>query len=502
MTRSRSLQAVVVVVNEIKYMHHLRAAATAGTNHTTLLFVRGDDNDASPQLLASELAALDASSSPTHWYQIHLLAADIERATYDQLVHACSRLGNDNVGLRRERVCFGSLESLHFHHHVRAREGLDISLFNLFHFENQRLSPEMHAGHAAAVAPVATPPSQKQQRRVYVAAHCQQTPGEIAAEFVRADIATPPPSALLCANAACVNRAIDYSEFHIELVCTNEHITRVHNKQCEAALLGDRCLDCGEDTIARTVVRINERGKRIVKPQLTAAPAVTVAQAKIAPPAAAAQPRKSKAALRRERRAQQQLAAAAKKEVVDDDPEQHHPAATTPSATATRHRRQRASAPSGSGPGNEHTSAKGHTHKQLLVKKTKNTPRVANHAAKQLASSLDEECCATASPDQTATSDDVKKDVGGEQPGATAEANVASMVTRAEAAMQQSDDCVGVLQQQLQRMARAHETTVLQGTLESLKVLVAAYEQELQMVGEGSKAERKDKGVRIEHTQG
>jgi hypothetical protein len=97
-------------------MHHLRAAATTGTNHTTLLFVRADDDE---QLLASELAALDASS-PTHWYQIHLLAADIERATYDQLVLACSRLGNDNVGLRRERVCFGSLESLHFHH-VRAR---------------------------------------------------------------------------------------------------------------------------------------------------------------------------------------------------------------------------------------------------------------------------------------------------------------------------------------------------------------------------------------------
>jgi hypothetical protein len=218
---------------------------------------------------------------------------------------------------------------------MSAREGLDISLFNLFHFENQRLSPEMHAGHAAAAAPVATPPPpQQQQRRVYVAAHCQQTPGEIAAEFVRADTAAPPPpspqapSVHHCANAACVNRAIDHSEFHIELVCTHEHITRVHNKQCEAALLGDRCLDCGEDTVARAVVRINERGERIVKPQLTAAPAVTVAQAKIAPPAAAAPPRKSKAALRRERRAQQQLAAAAKKEVVDDDPEQHHPAAT------------------------------------------------------------------------------------------------------------------------------------------------------------------------------
>jgi hypothetical protein len=76
----------------------------------------------------------------------------------------------------------------------------------------------------------------------------------------------------------------------------------------------------------------------------------------------------------------------------------------------------------------------------------------------------------------------VKKDVGGEQPGATAEANAASMVTRAEAAMQQSDACVGVLQQQLQRMAGAHDDNGASGHARvELKVLVAAYEQELQM---------------------
>jgi hypothetical protein len=321
-------------------------------------------------------------------------------------------------------------------------------------------------------------------------AECQE-------DVVDTELLHKPPTCL-CANTDCVNRTIDHSEFHIELACQNGHIIRAHNKHCEAALNG-LCPDCGVGIVGeRTLVRINERGERIVKP---AAPAVVAVAQVVAPPIVAkehaALPRKSKAALRRERRAQQQKTAAAAT-AAQAEPhkavQQEHQSAPPPALTIDDSEQVRRLA-AGQVDGMRVQKA---TVKPLLVKvATKKKTAIKNNRRWSDAHELTadaEQTTITPSPERTAFSDDnadeEQKDHAAALTGqasvavssGTAEASALSMVTSTELVMQQSDSClvVGLVQQKLMHLARAGETAALRSMLERLEMLVVAHQQELQ----------------------
>jgi hypothetical protein len=495
-TRRRSLHFVAINVNGPEHIRLLPAAASATSTHrVTRLCVWARDN-AAQQQLASELAALE--QTPPRWIEIHLYVNQFEPTAYEQLVRACARLGNSRVGLRYHEPCHGSLENFNRHGYVRAHHGIDLGRFNAVTFANERMSPDVAVARPAAAAVASPPPHKHRHVRGFVATHCQQTPGEVAAEFAdrQTAAAAPPPQpplapAPLCANTTCVNRTIDHSDNHIELVCANEHIIRVHNKHCEAALQGD-CPDCDASIVVgeRTHVRINEHGERIVKLSAAAAPAMIATEAIAAKEPAL--PRKSKAALRRERRArqqqQQQQAVAAVATATDDaEPNkaiQQQPQSSQPLIIDDSEQVRRLAAGQVAITRVQQTNVK-----PLLVKVTTKKKKNNRHWSAVPKHEPEELAATSASSDRTAITDDNADDdqeVQAHEPRAssTAEANALSLVTSAEVAVmqQQSDSClvVGLLQQQLQRMARAHETAALRSTLEALKMLVVAHEQELQ----------------------
>lgn len=530
-----SLQFVAISVNRAEHIRHLRVAAS--THYATVLFVRAGD-DAVQQQLACELEALDQTPN---WFEIHLHANKLEPATYEHLVSACSRSGHNRVGLRFAEPCHGSLENINHDGYILAHENeIDLSKFNAVLFRNDHLANDVAAADeaktvgkavartvrpaTAAVKSVAaeTPTTPKHRHvRGFVATHCQQRPGEVAAEFALgkpAVVVSPPPEqplvpAPLCANVSCVSRTIDYSDFHTELVCTNQqHTIRVHNKNCEAALCGV-CPDCGDAIVVgeRTQVRINERGERIVKPPAAAAVTVTQEPAPIAAAKQPAPPRKSNAALRRERRAQQKAAAAAAVAMVvateEAEPhktvQQHHISPQLPLIIDDSERVRRLAMGQFEG-----TRVQKATLKPLFVnvatKKTKKNTRSVVPTPMHEAEQLDNRELSTisASLDRTATSDDdddnadkQEKDhaaliAQAPEPSAaaptvgvsTTEATALSMVTRADVALNDNSFIVGLLQQQLELMVRTSEKAALQSTLEAIKMLVVAHEQELQVV--------------------
>jgi hypothetical protein len=549
LVEARSAADITVYVDDIAQLRFLRSAAAATATRAIASLHVSACTDATALQLAAVLAAVPS----LRCREIRLLQCAISQRTLATLERQCIRLGNScatllcaDVPLER-RQCTASAHQLKCE--SPSVERRDVSLFNVILFT--RPTRAMIKGKAVTpsgtvfstvraappvpmsspmfgapwppalvdvppaqvvVAPVPPPPPpapakevapvQKPRRvRGVVATHCQRGPGEMAAEFAKVaecqedvvDTELHKPPTCQCANTDCVNRTIDHSEFHIELACHNGHIIRAHNKHCEAALNG-LCPDCGVGIVGeRTLVRINERGERIVKP---AAPAVVAVAQVVAPPIVAkehaALPRKSKAALRRERRAQQQKTAAAAT-AAQAEPhkavQQEHQSAPPPALTIDDSEQVRRLA-AGQVDGMRVQKA---TVKPLLVKlATKKKTAIKNNRrwsdAHELTADAEQTTIITAISDDNA--DEEQKDHAAALTGqasvavssGTAEASALSMVTSTELVMQQSDSClvVGLVQQKLMHLARAGETAALRSMLERLEMLVVAHQQELQ----------------------
>jgi hypothetical protein len=333
--RSRSLTKVGIVAEGVASFRYLSSLANAVTTakHQVLVTIPNCD-DATAQQLAAEMAHLP----PVEWIDITLVNAEISSDTYVMLKQQCTRVGNSLVAgtiapisLDRNE-CFDAANHFGYGDSVISDDAVDVSKYNVIRFQRPGAYPEPRARPAPLalakprVAVIAPPeePTRRQRVRGAVASHAQKGPGEVAAEFARNNepLAPPPPPAvtppaLLCANLACVNRTIDSSEIHIELVCSHGHETHVH-KTCIAALelrqcdggAGDYCPHdgCADGVVAeRTLVRIDEHGGRHVKSNAAAAQAPVV---KTPTAAGAPKTRTSKKEERRKKKAERQRAAA------------------------------------------------------------------------------------------------------------------------------------------------------------------------------------------------
>jgi hypothetical protein len=330
--RSRSLHSVGIVVEGAASLRYLSSLAKAVTNKHNVFLTIPICDDATAEQLAAELAQLPL----VEWQSITLANATISSDTYALLKRECARLGNSLVVVSVAPIsldrneCFTGATKYGYDGFVANDELVDVSKCNVISFQQTDANPEPRARTAplalatprAATASSSDEPTRRQRVRGAVATHAQRGPGELAAKFARgAEPEAPPPPpavttpALLCANLACVNRTIDSSEIHIELLCSSGHETRVH-KTCLAALelrqcdggAGDCCPNdgCADGVVAeRTLVRIDERGERHVKSSAAAqAPVVKTPTA-----AGATKTRTSKKEERRKKKEERQRAA-------------------------------------------------------------------------------------------------------------------------------------------------------------------------------------------------